>query len=104
MTYLFWLLVFLWGPQLVLFLFYGPMLWRYRKTLILCMISALIFSVPWDWWAISSGTWMFPAGGNLGVRIGASPLEEYLFIIFATLFMSSITLVLRNLLGSRLAV
>ncbi len=98
-TYLAWLLVFAWLPEFLLVLFFGRILWQYRKTLAFCIAGSVVVSIPWDWWAISTGTWLFPPRSIIGVWFGGSPLEEYLFIVFVTLLISSITLVLRKLLG-----
>jgi lycopene cyclase domain-containing protein len=96
MTYLAWLTLFVWVPQIVLLVTNFELLWGYRRTLSWCVFWALVFSIPWDWWAIRTKVWVFPSDTNLGVWIGGLPLEEYLFIIFVTLLVSSLTLVLKG--------
>lgn len=94
--YLKWLLIFVWLPTLFLWLKNFDLLRRYTSTLSLCIIFALIFSVPWDLWAIKTKIWVFPQDTNLGIWFGGLPLEEYLFIIFVTLEIGSLTLVLKH--------
>jgi 15-cis-phytoene synthase/lycopene beta-cyclase len=75
---------------------------HYKKTLVYCVLSALIFSLPWDYWAIKTNVWFFPAEKIVGVWMFGVPLEEYLFIIFATLEICILTLFLKNMLTKKL--
>ena len=96
MTYLLWFTIFVWLPLFVFWIFNFELLRRFKKTLIFCVFWALVFSVPWDIWAVRTKIWVFPPENNLGILIGGLPLEEYLFIIFVTLWVSTITLILRE--------
>ncbi len=95
-TYIGWLALFVWLPLLTLWVLYFQTLRRYKRTMIFCVFWALVFSVPWDWWAIRTRIWIFPPDTNVGIWVGGIPLEEYLFIIFVTALISTITLVLRD--------
>lgn len=95
LTYLKWLLIFVWLPTLILWITNFYFLKRYKKTLLSCIFCALVFSVPWDFWAIKTKIWVFPKDTNLDIWFGGLPLEEYLFIIFITLEISTLTLVLK---------
>jgi len=70
--------------------------------MLFCVSWALVFSVPWDLWAIRTNIWMFPGTTNVGLWFGL-PLEEYFFIMFVTLLLSSITIVLKVRFGRFLA-
>jgi lycopene cyclase domain-containing protein len=95
MPYLMWLILFTVLPQLLLCVMYGSVIWRYRNTIGWCVMGALVFSVPWDWWAINADVWNYPKA-TVGVWIGASPVEEIIFIIIVTTIMTSITLIMRE--------
>jgi lycopene cyclase domain-containing protein len=69
---------------------------RYKKTFLLSIFCALVFSIPWDLWAVRSQIWSFPENTNLGFIIADLPLEEYLFIIFVTFEISSFALLLKK--------
>ena len=96
LEYLAWLLIFVWIPTLLLWITNFDILHRYKKTLSFCIFWALIFSVPWDYWAIKTEIWVFPQDTNLGIWFSGLPLEEYLFISFVTLEVSTLTLVLKH--------
>ena len=93
-TYLQWLAVFLGLPLAVLWATHFRLLWSQRQAIGACVFWAVLFSVPWDWWAIRMGIWSFPSDTHLGFWRAGLPLEEYLFIVIATMFASSLTLVL----------
>lgn len=94
--YLIWLSIFVWVPTLLLWVTNFDILRRYKRTLLFCTFFALLFSIPWDYWATKSKIWIFPQETNLGIWLGGLPLEEYLFIIFVTLEVSTITLIVKN--------
>jgi lycopene cyclase domain-containing protein len=98
MDYLRWLTYCVWIPQLLLLATNFKIIVRYWRTILFCIFWALIFSVPWDLWAIGSNIWMFPPETNVGLWFGL-PLEEYFFIIFVTVLISSLTIVVRVRLG-----
>jgi 15-cis-phytoene synthase/lycopene beta-cyclase len=91
-----WDALFLGVPITILWVTQWRILRRYKRTVGSCVLAALVFSIPWDGWAIKSEIWKFPATTNLGIRLGVFPLEEIVFYIGATILLSSLTLVLRN--------
>ena len=100
-AYLIWLAIFVWMPLIGLWAYKRRLIWRYRKTLGLCILGALVFSVPWYIWAVSVKLWMYPPDTNIGIILGNLPLEEYLFIIFVTLLFSTLTLLLKDKFRAR---
>jgi lycopene cyclase domain-containing protein len=93
-TYLQWLAVFLGLPLAVMWATHFRLLWSQRRAILAGALWALLISVPWDWWAIRMRVWTFPSDTHLGLWVGGIPLEEYLFIVGATMFVASFTLVL----------
>ena len=47
------------------------------------LAAVMVFTSPWDNWAVQKGIWDFPPTRTLG-RIGYLPWEEYLFFIWQT--------------------
>lgn len=102
MTYFLWLLLFVWLPQLALIALFPRTLWAYRRTLIACTMWSLIFSVPWELWAVHTEIWIFPPHTNIGGLFLGVPLEEYLFIGFVGLFIASATVITKAKRGPRM--
>ena len=96
MAYIYWLSIFVWLPLLILWVVNWKYLSRYKKTFLYCIEWALLFSIPWDIWAVKVQIWLFPQDTNIGLWIGGLPLEEYFFIIFVTMLISTIVLLLRR--------
>lgn len=96
MAYLKWLTIFVWLPLFVLWATHFRILWKFKRTISFCVFWALVFSIPWDLWAIHTQIWIFPSDTNVGIWIGGIPLEEYFFIVFVTMLISTITLILRE--------
>lgn len=100
MAYIHWLAIFVWLPIIVLWAINWKYLSRYRKTFAYCVIWALLFSIPWDIWAVEAQIWSFPQDTNIGLWINGLPLEEYLFMIFVTILISTIVLLFRKKFAS----
>lgn len=96
MVYIYWLSIFVWLPLIVLWAINWRYLLQYRKTFLYCVIWALIFSIPWDIWAVRADIWHFPQDTNVGFRISGLPLEEYFFMIFVTMLLSTVVLLLKK--------
>lgn len=94
-AYLQWLTIFVWAPLALLWATNWRLLRGYPRTFTRCIGWALVFSVPWDVLAVRTQIWLFPKEGNLGIWIFGLPLEEYLFMVFVTLLVSTVTIVLR---------
>ena len=95
LSYLKWLTIFVWIPTLVLWVWNFRVLKRYKKTLLICVGCALLFSIPWDLWAIGTHIWIFPPENIVGIWLFGIPLEEYLFITTVTVEICTLTLVLK---------
>lgn len=93
--YLIWLAVFVWMPILLLWAAYPKVLSRYPKTYLHCVLGALVVGTAWDIFAVKYGIWGFPDGCCIA-HPGLLPWEEYFFIIFVTIYMVSLTLILRE--------
>ena len=87
--------IFMWAPTTVLILLNRQLFLRYKKTLLYSIIAALIFAIPWDIYAVRTGIWYFPDGGNIGLSILGLPLEEYLFMTTSTLGFAFLTIFLK---------
>ncbi len=59
---------------------------------VLCVI-VVVFTFPWDSWAVRRGVWDFPEDRLLG-RLGVLPYEEIAFFVLQTLQVSFLTLAL----------
>jgi lycopene cyclase domain-containing protein len=59
------------------------------------MFFALVFSIPWDIFAVTNHLWFFPKEGNIGFLILGLPIEEYLFMTTVTLLIGSITILVK---------
>jgi lycopene cyclase domain-containing protein len=99
MTYIYWLSIFVWLPIIVLWAMNWTYLSRYTRTFLYCVIWSLLFSIPWDIWAVKAQIWIFPQNTNVGLQIGGLPLEEYFFMIFVTILISTVVLLLRKKLA-----
>lgn len=88
--------MFAWVPLLVVWLFYWRLLIQYKKTLLFCAIGAIIFGLPWDYWATHHWLWHFSPDRTLGVEMLGIPAEEYVFFVSYALLYASLALVLRK--------
>jgi len=93
--YILGLLIFAILPTLLLWLFNFKPLWKYKRTLLYAIFFALIFSIPWDIYAVRTDIWSFPKEGNVGIYLLGLPLEEYFFMALVTLLIGSMTIVLK---------
>lgn len=96
MEYIFWLAIFVWLPIIILWAMNWEYLLKYKRTFLYCIIWAFIFSIPWDIWAVRADIWHFPSDTNIGVLIGGLPLEEYFFMAFVTILISTVVLLLKK--------
>lgn len=94
--YLLWFGIFVALPIALLWLYDYAYLKNYYKIFRTCIICALLFSVPWDALAVHAHIWNFPKQNVLGIWIFNLPIEEFLFIIFVTVFYATVTLVVRH--------
>src|SRR3989344_6039727 len=80
--YLFWLLIFVILPLIILYLLNFNYLKKYNFVFLLAITCSLIFAFPWDLIAIYENIWYFTEPQILGTWFLGLPIEEYLFIIF----------------------
>jgi lycopene cyclase domain-containing protein len=102
-NYLIWLSLFVFVPTVALWLKFHQLLRNYPRTLLLVVVGATVVSVPWDLVAVQTRVWRFPKGCCIGPRVLSLPIEEYLFIIFVSVYIATATLVLRHYVSRRLA-
>lgn len=93
--YILWLAIFIVAPTITMWVLFPFIIKKYRKVLLLCALWALVFSIPWDLWAVYTKIWYFPPENILGIWLCGLPLEEYLFIVLVTVLVSTFTLVLK---------
>jgi len=99
--YLLWLSIFVISPLMIVWLIKFQDLKKYGVVLILTLIGAFIFSVPWDIIAVRERVWYFKEPQILGILLLGLPIEEYLFIISVTLWGSTLTILLWESLGKK---
>lgn len=95
MHYLFWLLIFVCLPMIILWVLYGSFLWKYRQVFFYGVLFVFLFAVPWDLYAINYHLWFWPKEGVTGIRLFTIPLEEYLFMITVGVYVCSIALIVK---------
>ncbi len=101
MKYLAWLAVFTWLPTLLIWLKNHQQLKKYPRTFLFSILAGLSFALPWDIIAVKQEIWHFPPENIIGIYFLSLPLEEYLFIIFETLFVASLTVALKTYVRAR---
>ena len=98
MTYLQFLLLFLFPPILTLAIRLRrhalsslalPLVWRW---LLAVALIAFVYTTPWDNYLVYRGVWMYGSERVLGT-IGYVPIEEYIFFLLQSIF-TGLTLVL----------
>lgn len=96
LSYWIWLAIFVFLPMAALFLWKKKLMLRHKKTIALCGISAIIFAVPWDYFAIKDGLWAFPSQEIAGLWFLGLPVEEWLFIFFVGAVLSMFVVAFRG--------
>lgn len=94
-SYLLWLLLFVWLPTLLIWVGNFHLFWKYKHTILCTVVLTLLFSIPWDIYAIKSGIWYFPKPSVVGIFFLSIPLEEYLFMATVALLISSVTILVK---------
>ena len=100
-TYLIWLILFELVPLILLWLWQFKLLRKFKLTLTYSVIGSIIFGWVWDFISIQQKVWFFSHPYIVGIWIAGLPLEEYLFIIFTTLLVSTITIIAWNKIGEK---
>ncbi len=96
MTYLYWFTIFIFIPTSLIWIIFRKTLFKYPRTIALSLVISAVISYFWDIWAIGEKVWVLNEEKLLGVKILSLPFEEYLYIIFVTLFSLSISLILKE--------
>ncbi|MGH8103968.1 MAG: lycopene cyclase domain-containing protein [bacterium] len=89
-------LVFMWLPTLALWMLRFPLLWKYRKTILLTIPATFIFGTPFDVLAVKTGLWRYDVSPTLGHWWYGLPLEEFLCTLTFPLMLTSAALVVRD--------
>jgi len=95
LEYLIWLFIFVVTPISVLYLSFRKVLKPYKKVFIYVAILSVVFATFWDIIATWLTVWYFPPEKNLGLIIFNLPLEEFLFMIFVSIWISMLTAVVK---------
>ncbi len=96
MAYIYWLIIFIWLPLIILWVFNWNYLVKYKGTIFSCFVWSIIFSVPWDLWAVYTQIWIYPKAGILGVWVLGLPIEEYFFILTTPTLIATVTLLIKK--------
>jgi lycopene cyclase domain-containing protein len=92
-TYLFWLLLCIGMPLLVLVRWHHH-LWRQRRALGLATLGSLSGGWVWDALAVHFDLWHYDPARIVGIWALGLPLEEWLWIVGTTLLFGALTVVL----------
>ncbi len=92
LSYWLWLSIFVFAPMLLMLVFRGKPLSKYKKTILLCGIGSLVVSAPWDFFSIKDSLWWFPREEILGIWISGLPIEEWIFISFIGMELSMLAI------------
>ncbi|MEZ4866429.1 MAG: lycopene cyclase domain-containing protein [Caldilineaceae bacterium] len=97
-TYLLWLALFM-GVPLLLLLWWRRLLWAQRRALGWVVLGSLVGGWAWDLLAVRYGLWHYNPAHIAGLWLVGLPLEEWLWIVGATLLFGGVTVVLAEWLG-----
>lgn len=100
-AYMTWLATYVALPLAVLWMIRPRLAWEHKFTLLACAGVSLLVNVPLDWFAIPRGIWTFPPGSLVGAYFLGIPLEEYMFMCLLAMLVSTIALMLRELVYHR---
>jgi lycopene cyclase domain-containing protein len=91
--YLQWVLWSMWLPTLLLWAFFYKTLIAYPRTLTKVILGSMIFGLTWDYIAVWTNIWSYPAGCCIEQKVYRLPIEEFIWIASAALLISSVTIV-----------
>ena len=94
MTYIFWLIVFIGLPTLLLFVWQPRALWRQRRALGWTLVGAFVGGWAWDALAVRLGAWYYRESNVLNIWIGGLPIEEWLWIVGVSVMFGALTVIL----------
>ena len=97
--YLNWHIFFVIIPSILLWLWKGKYLWKYKKTILYATIISLVYGIPADLLASSYlKLWYSTPSTTFGGYYVGLPLGEYFYILFAPQLVVGITLLFRQTL------
>ncbi|HCM52194.1 TPA: hypothetical protein DIS56_03650 [Candidatus Saccharibacteria bacterium] len=99
--YLTWLVIFMVIPTIVLILLRFKQLWPYRSVILVTVIAALLVGLPWDYFAAKTKIWGWNEQCCSLPTISGLPLEEFLFITLAGIFISALTITIKQVLNKK---
>jgi len=93
--YLRWHIIFVIVPSLIIWLWQGHYLKRYKRTFLIICLASLVWGFIFDLVASSVlKLWFF--NDNFNVYLFGLPLEEYMFLLFVPQLMASIFLLIKK--------
>jgi lycopene cyclase domain-containing protein len=92
-TYLFWLLLFILLPILLMWR-WRRLFWARRRALGWLLLGSLIGGWAWDFASVELRIWYYSPANIAGVWIAGLPIEEWLWIVGTTLLVSLLSVVL----------
>lgn len=95
-TYMYWLLLFIGLPILLLSTVQFRRLWQQRRALAWTLVGAGIGGWAWDALAVRLGAWYYKESNILNVWIGGLPLEEWLWITGVSLMFGIVTVIFKE--------
>jgi lycopene cyclase domain-containing protein len=98
LTYLLWLLIFIFLPLFALVV-WQRQVWRQWRALGLSLAGSLMGGWAWDAVAVRRGLWFYHPGNIVGVWIAGLPIEEWLWIVGVTLLFGVVTVVVAERTG-----
>jgi|SRR3990172_10673691 len=95
LPYLFWLIVFVLIPSVLVWAFYWRYLKSYIKIFVVITICAIVWGLGFD--LVGSTTWRIWSYSNtLNIYFLGLPIEEYLTLLFLPQQITAILLLLRR--------
>lgn len=85
-------------PTVGLLAFRFKQLWPYRKVILFITVIALATGLIWDYFAAKTKIWGWQEDCCSLPRLWDLPIEEFLFITLAAIYISSFTITLRQVL------
>lgn len=96
--YLSWVFLFQVAPTAVLWLFFWRHLFKYWKIFVFVVTCSVVVGIVWDQYAYSVGIWFWPKDCCTLIRLpGGVPTEEIFWAIAASTYISTITIISRDI-------
>ena len=99
MTYLIWILIFVWLPASLLWIIVRPGRRTIKVALLLGVTSLVLF--PIIEYLIIRYTMVLQPGKHLGIQILTLPLEDYVFFLAYPLFVFPVVIIVEQVMKER---